>query len=231
MSIQVGDNFKYLGKKPLDNRTKYSTIAEMASMSVNTLYDGIIAYCIADGKNYQWKSTNSEDATLGKWREFSTGGASDFDDLTNLPQESDTIDIDDLDLPMPAKPTDYPILFDETGTEYKVGLYKRASDGKVKPVYRKDCYNLGAFTTTDIDNVDVGLSNVDTIIYHKGATKLDNTTTQYGLEFVHPSGLEYSYSYFISNNKLSARRGSGVGSHHVDISIFYTKTTDEWKEV
>ena len=77
MSIQVGDNFKYLGKKPLDNRTKYSTIAEMASMSVNTLYDGIIAYCMADGKNYQWKSTNSEDVTLGKWREFSTGGEVD----------------------------------------------------------------------------------------------------------------------------------------------------------
>ena len=74
MALTLGDNFSYLGTKPLDGRIKYSTISEMVAMSDTTLYDGIIAYCVADGKNYQWKSTNDVDVTLGKWREFSSGG-------------------------------------------------------------------------------------------------------------------------------------------------------------
>ena len=75
MSILLGDNFKYYAGKPLDARLKYDTIAAMASMSASTLYDGIIAYCSEDGKTYQWKSGNTTDPTLGKWREFETGGS------------------------------------------------------------------------------------------------------------------------------------------------------------
>ena len=75
MALQIGDNFSYQGAKPLDARLTYNTIAEMASKADSTLYDGIIAFCKANGKNYQWKSTNEVDATLGKWREFESGAA------------------------------------------------------------------------------------------------------------------------------------------------------------
>lgn len=70
MALTIGDNFSYLGAKPLDGRLKYDTISAMVGMSASTLYDGIMAYCAEDGKEYQWKSSNTSDPTLGKWREF-----------------------------------------------------------------------------------------------------------------------------------------------------------------
>ena len=75
MALTIGDNFSYMGAKPLDARLKYDTITAMVSMAASTLYDGIMAYCAEDGKTYQWKSTNTTDPTLGKWREFETGSA------------------------------------------------------------------------------------------------------------------------------------------------------------
>lgn len=84
MALTIGDNFSYLGAKPLDGRLKYDTISAMVGMSASTLYDGIMAYCVEDGKEYQWKSTNTADPTLGKWREFEAGGASALDDLTDV---------------------------------------------------------------------------------------------------------------------------------------------------
>lgn len=86
MAIQVADNFQYLGQKPLDARVKYATVADMAAVAASSLYDGIMAYVVATEKNYQWKSTNTVDPTLGKWREFQSGGggASDLDDLGDV---------------------------------------------------------------------------------------------------------------------------------------------------
>lgn len=84
MAIQVADNFQYLGQKPLDARVKYATVADMAAVAASSLYDGIMAYVVATEKNYQWKSTNPVDQTLGKWREFESGGASDLDDLGDV---------------------------------------------------------------------------------------------------------------------------------------------------
>ena len=78
MALTIGDNFSYQGAKPLDARLVYDTIAQMKAKPDSTLYAGIIAFCKADGKNYQWKPTNTVDATLGKWREFESGsGGSD----------------------------------------------------------------------------------------------------------------------------------------------------------
>lgn len=74
MSLNIGDNFSYLGAKPLDNRLKYNLLADMKAMADSVLYDGCLAYCVETDKTYQWKSTNEVDTTLGKWREFETGG-------------------------------------------------------------------------------------------------------------------------------------------------------------
>lgn len=73
MALTLGDNFSYGGAKPLDARLKYATTTEMKTVADATMYDGCLAYCSGTDKTYQWKSTNTVDATLGKWREFSTG--------------------------------------------------------------------------------------------------------------------------------------------------------------
>lgn len=76
MSLVIGDNFQFLGSKPLDSRLTFSTLAAMVAMADSTLYNGITAYCVGEDKNYQWKSTNTTDPTLGKWRELEAGGDS-----------------------------------------------------------------------------------------------------------------------------------------------------------
>ena len=74
MAIAIADGFDYKGAKPLDARIKYATTAEMKSVADANLYDGCMSYCVATDKYYKWLSSNSVDATLGKWREFATGG-------------------------------------------------------------------------------------------------------------------------------------------------------------
>lgn len=93
MSLTLGDNFSYQGSKPLDARLKYDSLSSMKSVADATMYDGCMAYCSATDKTYQWKSTNSVDETLGRWREFETGGGSggttDYADLNNKPSIND----------------------------------------------------------------------------------------------------------------------------------------------
>lgn len=74
MGISVADNFNYLGGKPLDGRIQYATLAAMKSMADATLYEGCEAYCVETDKYYQWKSSNTVDASTGKWRERTGGG-------------------------------------------------------------------------------------------------------------------------------------------------------------
>lgn len=74
MAINVADNFSYKGVKPLDKRIQYDTVNAMVSTPLADLYDGCLAYVIATKKNYQYDSNNTVDQTLGKWREFKTGG-------------------------------------------------------------------------------------------------------------------------------------------------------------
>lgn len=76
MAINIADGFKYLGKKPLDSRTSYATVAEMKAVTDANISEGLIAYNNETDKYYKFKSTNSEDATTGKWREYNTGGDS-----------------------------------------------------------------------------------------------------------------------------------------------------------
>jgi hypothetical protein len=85
MALTIGDNFNYQGAKPLDARLTYATLAEMAAKADSTLYNGILAYCVATDKTYQWKSTNTSDPDTGKWREFTTGGGGQTIQLSTMP--------------------------------------------------------------------------------------------------------------------------------------------------
>ena len=68
MSINIGDNFKFLGKRFLDDRESFATIAEMKSCE--NVPDGFITYCREDEKRYEFKSSNTINELTGKWTEF-----------------------------------------------------------------------------------------------------------------------------------------------------------------
>lgn len=82
MAITVADNFSYQGKKPLDGRDTFTTLAAMKAYAEASVYDGCLSYCDEDGKRYEFKSTNTVDPTTGKWREYSSGGGQTYNDFT-----------------------------------------------------------------------------------------------------------------------------------------------------
>ena len=65
MSLNIGDNFKYLGKKFLDERESFNTLEEVNAC--NDVPEGFITYCKEDKKRYEYKD--------GAWIEYVTGGA------------------------------------------------------------------------------------------------------------------------------------------------------------
>lgn len=77
MGIKIADNFQYLGRKPLDDRLVFDTIADMVAMADSVLYQGIIAYNKETEKYYNFNPNNTVDVTLGKWIELSLGGSDD----------------------------------------------------------------------------------------------------------------------------------------------------------
>ena len=77
MSINLGDNFKYLGKKFLDDRESFNTLSDMKKC--NTVPDGFITFCKEDNKRYEYLNNNIDDPVTGKWSEFKMG--IDIDDI------------------------------------------------------------------------------------------------------------------------------------------------------
>lgn len=71
--ILIADNFQYQGRKSLDSRIICETISDMVSMAESIIYDGILVYNKETEKFYVFKSTNTIDSVLGKWREFESG--------------------------------------------------------------------------------------------------------------------------------------------------------------
>lgn len=84
MGMPFFDNVNYSGKKPLDSRAGYDTVANM--VAATKVYDGLMAYVTATKKYYTYDSTNEADPTLGKWREFQGGGggASTLEELSDV---------------------------------------------------------------------------------------------------------------------------------------------------
>lgn len=71
MSIKIGDNFSYLGKKFLDARQSFQTLTDMKKC--NDVPIGFITYCVENNKRYEYNPGNEDDATIGKWREYKVG--------------------------------------------------------------------------------------------------------------------------------------------------------------
>lgn len=254
MSLIIGDNFSYLGAKPLDGRLSYTTISAMTGMAASSLYDGIMAFCAETGKEYQWKSANTEDPTLGKWREFTSGGGAALtikDDGTAV-TERDTVNFTDFDIDddstneetditphrltagemteimstLPGTPVDLPVMWDDTGTEYQIGWYK-LSNGKKIPIYRKTLYNAITLDSTSKQMTAAhNIPNIGRILRTDGyATRpTDNKTWSI------PQGFEDGYYYLAgadaTNVGISRKEPVGWSGFNVTFSIIYTKTTD-----
>lgn len=101
MSIVLWDNIEYKGKKPLDSRMLFDTIADMKAYSENYLPDITLAFNKEDSKMYVFNRENDVDTTTGKWREFESadGGTEsvyltqiEYDNLTQEEQDDPTKD-------------------------------------------------------------------------------------------------------------------------------------------
>lgn len=82
--ISLGNNFSLRAKKFVDDRNSFDTISNMKAFAETNIPEGFITYVEETGKNYQYKSTNEVDETLGKWREV-TSFSGDYNDLINKP--------------------------------------------------------------------------------------------------------------------------------------------------
>lgn len=76
MSLNIGDNFKYLGKKFLDNRESFNTLEEMNAC--NDVPKGFITICYENDKRYEFNGM--------EWVEY----------IVNNGDESSNINIDDV---------------------------------------------------------------------------------------------------------------------------------------
>ena len=77
MSISLNANFELLSAGLyLDARQQFNTIIEMKDFAETSIPDGFITYNKETQKHYVFDSSNTVDATLGKWREYNSGGGS-----------------------------------------------------------------------------------------------------------------------------------------------------------
>lgn len=72
MAIKIGANLAYNGKLPNFERDSFETKAVMKAFDENSIDEGHLSYCKEDGNIYQYKHTNTADATTGRWRLFKT---------------------------------------------------------------------------------------------------------------------------------------------------------------
>ena len=77
MSISLNANFELLSAGLyLDARQQFNTIIEMKDFAETSVPDGFITYNKETQKHYVFSSSNTVDATLGKWREYDSGDSS-----------------------------------------------------------------------------------------------------------------------------------------------------------
>lgn len=255
MAISVADNFSYLGGKPLDGRIQYDTVANMKAMADAKLYEGCEAYCIATDKYYKWKSTNTVDETLGKWREIESGGGgghtiqdngtdmtardnlnfvgmevddNDSDGSTDVAEHRLTpAEISEMMGGIPNPTPRYPVIFDERGTEYQVGWYI-LSNGTKKPVYRHDMTITLRSTTSDWYNVDHNVSDIDDIIKIHGTFSNEASSPEFKTMPYVSRGTTgaNNVGFTVSRTKVYLFNNSSEAGHPCKITFYYTKTTD-----
>ena len=210
-----------------DIPTDISDLSDSTGMIPTHLYDlsDVQVGSLADNDVLAWDS--QEDKFVNQPQ---SGGVSDFDDLTNKPEESGTIDMSEIVTPLPTPQTNnYPIGFDESGAEYQVSWYKRASDGKVKPIYRKDIITTtptaGTWATV------YSITNAEEIIIDNCKLKIvDNNITYWNYPNQYSSAAD-QITMRTTDNSIQCFTFGAFANKDLQIIAIYTKTTDEWREI
>ena len=89
MSLRIGDNFSYLGKKFLDSRESFDTLREMYACT--DVPEGFITYCKEDEKRYEFKNN--------EWIEFVVSGGNidiDLEDYATKEYVNDIVESIDV---------------------------------------------------------------------------------------------------------------------------------------
>lgn len=86
MSLNIGDNFKYLGKKFLDERESFDTLELMNAC--NDVPEGFITYCKENQKRYEYKD--------GAWKVYTVSGGTGGAGMTDEEREQLASKFDDV---------------------------------------------------------------------------------------------------------------------------------------
>ena len=102
--INIADNFNLAGStKPLDSRDEFATVADMKACTVCN--EKHICYVRANQKQYQYSSSNTNDSTTGKWREYTPGGGGGEGTITGATIGGNPVTESGGVLQLPAYPT------------------------------------------------------------------------------------------------------------------------------
>jgi hypothetical protein len=94
MSLNIIDNFRYLGKKFLDSRQSFDTLEQMKNC--NDVPNGFVTYCNENKKRYTYDASNEPSETLGKWKVYTVsssggGGGNNVAMQPDIPDDEDAI--------------------------------------------------------------------------------------------------------------------------------------------
>lgn len=100
MAIPIQSNFELRSKLPPFTIQQFKTLREMKLYPEYDIPEGITTYCLEDEKEYQWKSSNPDSSTTGKWKvKSSSGGKEEVYIGTDEPTDSDVVLWVDTDEP------------------------------------------------------------------------------------------------------------------------------------
>ena len=232
MAITVADNFSYQGKKPLDGRDTFATLAAMKAYAEASVYDGCLSYCDEDGKRYEFKSTNTVDPTTGRWREYSSGGGGQtYNDFTGA--TASTAGAHGL-VPAPSAGDEGKVLFGNglwgalpsvdlsvlsneafifSTSEKVVGQWK---SGKL--LYAKTVSGNAGGSSSVSSTLDT-ISDIDEMVLAQGV--IDCGTNDKRIIPNLSSSIEQQ-----GNNITFYTNSNQMFNHSLVITFFYTKTTD-----
>lgn len=211
--------------------------------------NGYFYECVNDSGTYKWVQTNTQPSSGG-----GGGGHTIQDDGTDMaPRDAlnfvgmevddnsedgstdvaehrlTSAEISEIMGGIPNPQPRYPVIFDERGTEYKVGWYILAN-GTKKPVYEKtvDC---GALPNTTEKTVNTGITNVEKIISMSGYAGNASITPKWYIPIPYISGNNYRVQLATTINSgavtINVATGTNMSGYSESyVTIRYTKTTD-----
>lgn len=202
--------------------------------------NGYFYECVNDGGTYKWVQTNTQPSS-------GAGGHTIQEDGTDMTSraalnfvgmdvsdnsEDDSTDVEEHRLTsaeiseimggIPNPQPRYPVIFDERGTEYKVGWYILAN-GTKKPVYEKTIiFNSSvSIDSLEFSNELADMPNANKVIDSIGYRIIDNNVDPFLFATINTLLVKIN-----QDGKLQVKN-YGAGTIGLDaITIRYTKTTD-----